>query len=85
MQQATTIVAIAQERRRDTSTAVQNVLTKYGCNIRTRLGLHDVSDNYCAETGLILLQMYGDMDIAVMERELNVIPGVKMQYMVMEY
>jgi len=85
MEQSTTIVAILQSNRRETSTAVQEVLTRYGCNIRTRLGLHDVSDNYCADTGMILLQMYGDFDSAVMEQELNRIPGVKMQYMVMEY
>lgn len=85
MENSTTIVAVLQSNRRETSTAVQQVLTKYGCNIRTRLGLHDVSDNYCADTGLILLQMFGDMDPAVMERELNGIPGVKMQYMVMDY
>ncbi|MFA6075015.1 MAG: hypothetical protein WCV63_09410 [Negativicutes bacterium] len=85
MEQSTTIVAILQSNRRETSTAVQEVLTKYGCNIRTRLGLHDVSDNYCADTGMILLQMFGDFDTTVMETELNRIHGVKMKYMVMEF
>lgn len=85
MENSTTIVAIIQANRRETSTAVQAVLTRYGCNIRTRLGLHDVSDNYCADTGMILLQMFGNFDLAVMDADLNKIPGVKMQSMVMEY
>ena len=31
---------------------VQKLFTRYGCNIKTRLGLHDVNGNYCASTGI---------------------------------
>ena len=34
---------------------VQKCLTKYGCNIKTRIGLHDVDDNQCSVNGLIIL------------------------------
>ena len=40
---------------------MQALLTQYGCNIKTRLGLHDVADNACSPRGLILLEMYGDL------------------------
>ncbi|NLN76456.1 MAG: hypothetical protein GX139_09100 [Armatimonadetes bacterium] len=39
---------------------VQKALTKYGCNIRTRLGLHEVSGDSCAPGGLLILEMFGD-------------------------
>ena len=31
---------------------VQKVLTECGCNIRTRLGLHDTDANFCSPSGL---------------------------------
>ena len=39
---------------------VQATLTKYGCNIRTRLGIHDASDSTCSPSGLILVDAFGD-------------------------
>ena len=38
---------------------VQNLLTEYGCSIKTRIGLHTVSETYCSPNGLILLEMAG--------------------------
>ena len=34
---------------------VQKILTEYGCNIKTRLGLHEVSKSVCSALGLLLL------------------------------
>ena len=42
------------------ATDVQKIFTDYGCNIKTRLGLHDVDSNFCATNGIILLEMCGD-------------------------
>lgn len=39
---------------------VQHYLTQYGCYISTRIGLHEVQDDFCAGYGLILLEMFGD-------------------------
>lgn len=39
--------------------AVQNVLTDYGCSIKTRIGLHEVSDDYCSPSGLLLVEVIG--------------------------
>ncbi len=30
------------------ATAFQEVLTKFGCNIKTRIGLHNVTENACS-------------------------------------
>jgi hypothetical protein len=39
---------------------VQRLFTEYGCNIRTRIGLHHVDEDFCSPRGLIVLEMFGD-------------------------
>ena len=53
------IVGIHVTDRAQAAGRVQEVLTKYGKNIRTRLGLHDVHDEVAAPTALILLEAIG--------------------------
>jgi hypothetical protein len=61
---------------------VQAVFTEFGCNIKTRLGLHDVTEESCAPGGLILLELYGDpKEFARMESRLRAITGVQVQKM----
>jgi hypothetical protein len=63
----------------------QELLTQYGCNIRTRLGLHEVCDHKCSVSGLILLEMYGDEEqILELEEKLRGLDGVQVQKMVFE-
>jgi len=38
---------------------VQSILTKFGCIITTRLGLHEVKNDSCENAGLILLELTG--------------------------
>jgi hypothetical protein len=69
------------ERSKD-SLAIQNLFTKFGCSIKTRLGLHEVVDNYCATSGLIILELTGlveEMDL--FESELRKFPTVEIQKM----
>jgi hypothetical protein len=40
--------------------SVQNVLTEYGCDIKTRLGLHDTSEFSCSPNGLLIIELLGD-------------------------
>lgn len=61
----------------------QEIITQYGCNIRTRIGLHDVADGYCSTAGLILLDMIGDEDrINELEMKLKAFDGLDVQRMV---
>jgi len=76
------IVGILIPSRSRNVPEVQKVLTDYGCNIKTRLGLHDVSDSACSPTGLIVLETFGDeAAIAEMEAKLKAIDGVQIQQM----
>lgn len=60
--------------------AVQAVLTKYGCSIRTRLGIHDVDENSCSAGGLLLIDVIGP-DGEHFYEELSRIEGVDVQRM----
>lgn len=75
-----TIMGILLDNRRSTAVKVQEVLTKYGCIIRMRLGLHDPGNcsGTCSNEGLIILQLCApDVQRIQLQEELNSIKGVK--------
>jgi hypothetical protein len=62
---------------------IQSILSKYGCSIRTRLGMHDMDDEYAGDTGLMLLELVGDIQECLrLENELLALEGVEVQKMV---
>lgn len=64
---------------------VQRLLTEYGCHIRTRIGLHQVTEGLCATGGLILLEMYGCQDkCQELADKLNALEGVCVKQMCFE-
>lgn len=62
MAEHVTVLGIRIEDRVKEAGEVQKVLTKFGCSIKTRLGLHEVSDDFCSSSGLILLELTGSKD-----------------------
>jgi hypothetical protein len=62
---------------------VQNVLTKYGCNIKTRLGLHEVGDGTsCSPNGLVVLEFVGTKaKCAALCKQLKAVTGVDVKTM----
>ena len=38
---------------------VQKVFTEYGCNIKTRVGLHDVDADVCSPSCVVLIEFFG--------------------------
>ncbi len=70
------LMGIVIRKREENAVKVQEILTKYGCMIKVRLGLHEV-DNSCSEEGFIVLQLCGGNDeINRLRNELNLIEGV---------
>lgn len=66
--------------------AVQDLLTEYGCSIKTRIGLHEVSEKFCSPNGLLLLEMAGDeKPVFELIEKLNAVQGVDIQQMVFEH
>jgi hypothetical protein len=76
------IVGIHVTDRAQAAGRVQEILSKYGKNIRTRLGLHDVHDDVASPNALILIEAVGRHDeIDVLSDELRRLPGVQVQSM----
>jgi len=72
--------------RIENARVVQDILTKYGCNIQTRIGLHEVDRNHCALNGLIVLELFGDEAICDELRDtLKAVKGVEVQQMIFEH
>jgi hypothetical protein len=71
------VVAFKLDKRVENAAKVQDVLTKHGCAIKARLGLHETSKDYCANYGIIILQCCGACaDIEALVGDLNGIEGV---------
>lgn len=77
----TTIIGVRLDNRTQTAVDFQKTLTSFGCIIKTRLGLHDVSENKCAPNGIILLEVIDDEESVKFEKELSNIEGIEIQVM----
>jgi hypothetical protein len=65
------------------SEKIQAILTKYGCTIRTRLGLHNMDDELSGDSRLILLELSGDIQECMhLENELLAMDELDVQKMV---
>ncbi len=76
-----TIMAVTISKRIAEAVKVQQALTKHGCIINLRVGLHETG-NVCADDGLVLLHLCGaKKEVAALKADLNRIKGVKVKTM----
>ena len=76
MKELRVLGVLVSNRTKDSKT-VQNILTKFGCSIKTRLGLHEASSDSSTNYGLILLELTGDKtEWDKLEAELLKVEGV---------
>jgi hypothetical protein len=63
------IMGIQVMHRNEDAVQVQKLLTEYGCFIKTRLGLHNATDDrtFCSDAGLIIIEFITDADNEVRE------------------
>ena len=77
------IVGIHVQDRHGNVPQIQGVLTQFGCSIKTRLGLHEVNDDFCSTAGIILLETAGPRtEIDGMVKALGELEGIDVQTMV---
>ncbi len=77
-----TILGVYVKERSKNALAVQNLLTKYGCSIKTRIGLHEVSGDFCSNAGLIILELTGDKsEMENLENDLRTLEEIEIQKM----
>lgn len=82
----TTILGVLLRKRTITSPDFQAILSKHGCNIKTRIGIHNATDGVCLPDGVILLDVIGKQeDIDALEADLRAIDGAEIQKMVFEF
>ena len=51
------IIGIQILNRTEDATKLQEILTNYGCLIKTRIGLHDMGEYKCLNYGIVLIQV----------------------------
>lgn len=65
---------------------IQDLFSQYGCNIKTRLGLHEVDKSFCSPNGLVILEMFGELSlIHELRDKLRAVEGVQVQEMVFDH
>ena len=83
MKQDHCIVGIHVQDRHGDVPNIQGILTEYGCSIKTRLGLHEVTAEFCSSAGIILLETAGPRaEIDAMVAKLQAVIGIDVQTMV---
>ncbi len=83
MEKEIRILGVLITNREKEAGNVQRILTKFGCTIKTRLGLHEISNDLCSPCGLILLELLGDTsEMDKLEAELDKLSGVQLKKMV---
>ena len=56
------IMGILLENRIEEAVKFQEILTECGCNIRTRIGLHNIGEYKCVNNGIILLEVVNNIN-----------------------
>ena len=80
------IVAIHVTDRVKQAGMVQAILTKYGGNIKTRIGLHEPTSHGVSPNGVIILEVVGSQKLAFgLIAELDKITGVEANSIVFEH
>lgn len=76
------IMGIQIGDRENEAVKVQELLTKHGCIIKTRLGLHEAG-NLCSSKGLVLLEFIAgkDEEVGALKTELERLEGVSVDTM----
>lgn len=63
----TTIIGVNLENRIETAIEFQRIITEFGCEIRTRIGLHYSPQNTCCNRGIVLLEVDGNAELLIEE------------------
>ncbi|BDB01683.1 hypothetical protein [Clostridium botulinum] len=75
------IMVIKISPRNEIAPKVQEILTRNGCIIKTRLGLHEATNDSCSKCGLILLELLNNKkeDIENLSKDLTSLDGVSVK------
>jgi len=78
------IMVVKIGARREDSPKVQEVLSRFGCSIKVRLGLHETHE-VCSDEGILILQLCGEKEeMEKLEEALNKMEKVQAKMVVLE-
>jgi hypothetical protein len=78
------IMVVKIGTRREDSPKVQEVLSRFGCSIKVRLGLHETHE-VCSDEGILILQLCGDTgEMEKLETALNSMDRVQAKMVVLD-
>ena len=77
----TVILGIKTEDRFETAISIQKILTDWGCFIRTRLGLHTITEKDCPKHALMILEIPKKEKSVLIEQKLWDIGNIEIQRM----
>ncbi len=76
------IVGIHITDRIKNAKEIQGVLTDFGCEIKTRLGLHETGSDFCSPEGIMILEFIGDDGKATeLKTKLSKVDGIEVKEM----
>ena len=79
------VLLILIGKRKEEAVKVQQILTGWGCIIKTRLGIHDGVLENCSDQGLLILELHGEEDQKEeLARKVAVLPGVSSKLVELE-
>ena len=64
---------------------VQKALSQFGNVIRTRIGLHEVGENFSSPSGILLLDIIEEAKAKDLQKTLNDIPGIETKLVVFKH
>jgi hypothetical protein len=77
-----TILGVLVNEREKIALILQDIFSKYGCCIKTRLGLNELDIPDTGSAGLIILELMGDREECLrLENEILSLDGVKVRKM----
>ena len=76
------ILGLKLSNRLENSLEFQRILSQFGCAIRTRIGLHQIDEKYCATSGIILLEVVDTKSASELSKELLTIDEIEVQQMI---
>lgn len=80
------LVGIHIHNRLEQAVDVQRLLTEYGGSIKTRVGLHEPTDQGTSGNGMIVLETLGDAShVETLIEKLNALQGVSADTMVFQH
>ncbi len=77
------ILAVHITNRMKQVSRVQEILTRYGKNIRTRIGLHEANGRAASPAGVIVLEcVSAPRSFAALQKDLDAVQGIETQAIV---